>query len=180
MRIFNILFFVFATITSNAYGTSLHGYDDVIKEIVDVAQPQQRMAFSRCVEQWVNFQEKIASFESLLAASEEENNIPILKLEIGDTGYGSYHFVLIDSQRTRSSFRKASMQTPKTILKQYAMLRMDDHRDFIATDSEYIRDGRCYFLTVRKGTVERGAVVYGVLGNSKVGKLIKTMLEAVR
>ena len=92
-----------------------------------------------------------------------------------------YDFILVQDSLMRSSFSNDQKSIHNSLL-EAELRRLADHSlDGLAgRASSPVLDGNCYFLSVRKGDIQKTVALYGLLTKAKTDQLIADLISAAK
>jgi hypothetical protein len=149
------------------------------EDAIKIAPSPTSHELINCVKNWRSYSERRSKFHEIVAQGRREDG-PIIALQIGNSGFGRYDFIVVNGSSTNSSFPKLHARSSKELIDLYDRLRVDESTDLADPGSPSQDDGDCYFLMIKDGGEVRNVAIYGTPGATKVGLLIKKMLELVR
>lgn len=148
---------------------SLPTYAQAIAKIT--AKPQQ-WAMGRCVKNWeVTSEERQRVFASEMWHPQGQPTKRIL-LEIGNSGFPSYSYIVVGNNRLRSSLQ-VDKPIAETQISELYRLAFSVRQDETWAQ---IMDGECYYLTVIDGANEKTILSYGALRSLPQDSLIKKLI----
>jgi hypothetical protein len=170
------IIFIFFMESAHAELQFSEKYQSVTIESFKDLDPSVRASFFSCIANWKLHVKKTEKLHEALIQMKSADT-PDLILEVGNSGFGGYDFIIASGGIIRSSFVNSEKKGSKELRKLFVALDMKQSQDFDDPGSPDEDDGNCYFLMIRKNGIERRAAVYGTPGNTKVGLIIKKMLS---
>ncbi|HET6630385.1 MAG TPA: hypothetical protein VFG91_11480 [Woeseiaceae bacterium] len=154
-------------------------YDDAIERAQVEAGSNRKLELRQCLRNWASKEkDRNRLFGNLLSA--EKSTSPIVILEIGNSGFPRYDYILVEGSTIKSSFKaQTSRDLVDDVHAIISGISAHDMARYRGSAHSSIDDGDCYFLTVRKDGAIKQVAVYGELGSTSSGLLTKDLISAV-
>ena len=153
-------------------------YQAAISDARVLEGSDRRVELSNCVRQWVMFR---ANRDARFGEFEDEKNERFtIFLEIGNSAFPRYDFVMMTGKSMKSSLDGRTAPLPSPFIQDLRNLVERHINDIQGVADSKVDDGDCYFLTVRMGSEARQVAIYGNNASTAAGMLITKLLSQAR